>query len=789
MKVLFAASECAPIVKVGGLGDVVGSLPKALAKQGVSVAVIIPKYKIPGFSYPETLPGTDIPVFYVENDAYFGDGSVYPGGEPEHERFAYFSRAVVEFLDTRAFESEVIHCHDYHTALIPDILKEQRKKIATVLTIHDLSNKGISSSGILDTALLSSSTLRVLDYDLADQNVAMILQGLISSDVINTVSPTYAREIMTAERGEGFDEVLRGREARVFGILNGLDTDEFNPATDVNLVARFPECAAQAIEKGYLEGVLMAKRANKEALQKKLGLKTGSSVPLISMITRLVERKGVGLLMNLLKDEGFANVQFVILGRGDPHIEEELVRIAKAHPSRISVQILFDEDLAHLIYGSSDLFLVPSVFEPCGLTQMVAMRYGAVPVVHQTGGLADSVEDGLTGFTFNPYGYEPFQKALNLALEAFKSGRLATIMGSGLKKDYSWDKSGKKYIRLYEKALEYKFGIARGVGGELRSDVWGEWTVLSTLRQGRPDETGVLKDKSEKLNLKIYEPHSTKEEIENCPFEEGHESMSAGEVFRTGGGSPDQPGWLTRVVPNKYPIVPAHEVIIHSPAHERDLELLDSEEMENLVWTYLSRYRHYEQFGYVHLFCNRGREAAASLKHPHSQLIVLDELAKSTIEALQTADGFYRSYGLCPYCDLIRREIGGPRFVWENDSFVVLTPFSSDWPYELTIVPKTHRKSFGNIKDKEMKDFAHVLQMSISALSMEIKNISYNFWIHSLPTLLGLEKTSLYYHWHLDLVPRVKLLGGVELGLKLMINDRISPEDAAQKLKSHLSFK
>ena len=194
MKVLFAASECAPIVKVGGLGDVVGALPKALSKLGVDVAIIIPKYKVEGFTYPEKLPGTDIPVFYVENDTYFGDGTVYPGGEAEHQRFAYFSRAVVDFLDTRAFEPEVIHCHDYHTALIPDILKEQRKKVATVLTIHDLSNEGISPAGILDTALLSSSKLRVLDWDLSDFNVDMILQGIVSADVINTVSPTYSRK-------------------------------------------------------------------------------------------------------------------------------------------------------------------------------------------------------------------------------------------------------------------------------------------------------------------------------------------------------------------------------------------------------------------------------------------------------------------------------------------------------------------------------------------------------------------------------------------------------------------
>lgn len=772
----------------------VGALPKALNQQGIEVAIIIPKYKVPGATFPETLPGSEVPVFYVENDLYFGDGNVYPGGEAEHARFAYFSRAVVDFLDTRAFEPEVIHCHDYHASLIPNLLKERRRKVATVLTIHDLSNEGVSDPSILDTSLLGNSTLRVLDWDLADRNVDLLLQGIVAADVINTVSPTYAREILTAARGEGLEEVLQAREGRVFGILNGIDRQEYDPATDKNLVVRFPSPppsggGPSSAEKAYLEAVLTAKKANRQALCERLGLKVKEGLPLVSLISRLVERKGLGLVLAVLDDLAGRGIPVVVLGRGEPRFEEALRQFSQKYPHLVSAQIRFDEALARLIYAGSDLFLVPSVFEPCGLTQMIALRYGTVPVVHATGGLSDTVEEGLTGFTFKPHRLDAFQQALNSALEAFEKGELVKLVANGLKKDFGWEKAASRYIKLYEKALGYKFGISRGVGGEIRRDSFGEWTILSTIRQQRPDETGAVRTQNSELRIQNQrlETHSKKGELEKCPFEEGHEAMSGDEVFRTGEGTENRPGWSTRVVPNKYPILPAHEVIVHSPNHEKDIENFDQGQMENLVWTYLSRYRHYEDYGYIHLFCNRGREAAASLRHPHSQLIVLDELTRSTVEALGTAEEFYRQFGICPYCDLIKKEATGPRLVWQNDSMVLLTPFSSDWPYELSLFPKTHRKSFGNISEKEMKDFARTLQTAIKLLSEEIEQLSYNFWIHSLPALLGLEKSSLYYHWHLDLVPRVKVLGGIELGLKLMIDDRISPEDAAARLRSHLT--
>ena len=390
-----------------------------------------------------------------------------------------------------------------------------------------------------------------------------------------------------------------------------------------------------------------------------MGLTVDPLKPLVSMITRLVERKGIGLLVRFLGEVGPNNTQFVILGKGDPRFEEKLLQIATKYPGQVSVQVRFDEALAHLIYAASDIFLVPSVFEPCGLTQMVAMRYGAVPVVSRVGGLSDTVDDGLTGFTFSPVEFDPFKQALNLALDAFIKGKLTPIMANGLTKDYSWDKSAQKYIKLYEKALNYKFGIARGVGGEIRSNALGEWTILSTLRKSRPDETGSLAGQRARSEEQRVRTHSSLEEVENCPFEEGHEAMSPGEIFRTGKGDKDQPGWLTRVVPNKYPILPAHEVIVHSTEHDKEIELFTKEQMDNLVWTYLSRYRHYEIL-VIPIFLQSWKRGGRLLNHPHSQLIVLDEMAHSTVEALKSAGDYYGRYKLCPYCDLIQRKLMDP---------------------------------------------------------------------------------------------------------------------------------
>ena len=895
MKVLFAASECAPIAKVGGLADVVGSLPKALAALGIEVAVAIPNYAVLGDNPPRILPGSDVPIYYLGSTADYPD-SIYPGGYNEYKRYAMFCRQVVNFLDTRTFEPHVIHCHDYHTSLIPDIMHSRREKIGTVLTIHDAGNVGKADPSILTDADLSNSPsswlslrhsrenlpaqaggnpdldprireddtgavsgsvmagladgghLDFLDLDLKDRNIEFLLQGILSADVINTVSPTYAKEIMSSEVSGGLADVLKARQARVFGILNGIDTDFFDPRRDANLSLNFGPSNA-----------LAAKKENKIKLQAKLGLKADSEAPLYAVVTRLVERKGLDLILKNMHAILGSGGQLLVLGKGDSYYEETLKGLAKISPKSLAFVNAFDETLSHQIYAGSDFFLVPSRTEPCGLTQMIAMRYGSLPIVNHTGGLADTVENDVTGFVFNEYTPESFLEAFQRSMRIYSQyhhggvnsssrgvsperslslsepgpafagdssdrvprndrdnserndARSNRTMGGSVfeamvKKamgiDFSWKNSALSYIKLYEKALQYNFGIARTGGGEVRERPVGGWTLLSEGRSNRPFETNNMKhitDNTEQMtnisHMSSAAGHVSKEssvrgqlsDVENCPFETGHEHMSPGELFRMGGGEPDNPGWEVRVIPNKFPLVPAHEVVVYSPDHNKDLCDLPLLWVEKVVWTYLSRYRHYEDKGYVHVFCNHGQEAAASLNHPHSQVVVLDRLPDATLNSLEAAGSYFEKHHSCPYCDSLRREeLTKNHLVWQNELMMVTTPYASDWPYELTILPKTHRQSFGNINDAELKALAAALQISIKLLNTQFPKLSYNFWIHSVPDLLGFAKTALYYHWHLDIAPRVKRLGGLELGTGVMVDDLISPEKAAQDLRGQL---
>lgn len=772
MKVLFAASECTPIVKVGGLADVVGSLPKALSKLGIEAAVAIPNYQAVK-DKPKTLPGSNVPIFYLGGKKEY-PGVVYPGGYQESERFAKFSEQVVNFLDTRQFEPDIIHCHDYHTSLIIDIIKQRKTKTATILTIHDAQNLGLEDESVLELLGLSSGFLRALGVEPGQRDINALVQGAKVADIVNTVSPTYAREMLKPEISGPLSEVLNARRARVFGILNGIDTDYYDPSRDRNLFQTFG--AGNAV---------LAKQANKKELQKELGLKVNESRPLFGLVTRLVERKGIDLVIEnlpkLLEEGG----QLVVLAKGEPHYEEMLKGLAGRFLGQFAFVNEFSEPLSHKIYAASDFFLVPSRTEPCGLTQMIAMRYGSLPVVHATGGLADTVVEPHDGFVFEDYSSADFWQALARSLDLYnhRSGNdFRPRLEAAMKKDFSWEASSRSYIKLYEKALEYSFGIARGVTGEVRGDLLGGWTLLSEGRAKRP----FLIKKPAKAEAK---KSSTEVDLASCPFEEGHEGLSPNEVFRVGFGQKDGPGWEVRVVPNKYPLLPAHEVFVYSPNHFKDLSDLPPLWLEKVVWAYLSRYRHYEDKGYVHIFCNHGKAAAASLGHPHSQLLVLDELPQSTLAALDFAGRYFEDHHHCPYCDTLLREIpNGPHLIYQTEEMMLATPYSSQWPYELTIIPKRHRASFGNINDDELKSFARMLALAIKILKEELgEDISYNFWIHSLPPLLGLGKTALYYHWHLDLVPRIKSLGGLELGLGVMVDDMISPEKAALELRQKLS--
>jgi len=486
MKVLLVASECTPVVKVGGLGDVVGSLPKALKKLGLDVRVVIPGYKDilytggGGASCKEyaihyggeaqkiilhqtTLSDTDIPLYFIENEKYISSGGVYmspsafASSKNEIERFAFFSKAVVELFVSRedVFFPDLIHCNDWHTGIIPQLIKAEARYIelkrpAAVFTVHNLANQGISSVDVLfrlDGEELFKSPL--IKWDAADDNLDFIMQGILASDVVNTVSPSYAEEIKTAEFGEGLQEAIKAKSARVFGVLNGIDGALFNPQKDSYLKVNF------SLES--LEEVLKGKSANKKLLRKELNLQE-KDAPLLGLVSRLTKQKGIDLFINSVDELLGMGFQVVVLGVGDKTLEDML--LSKMNELEFSGDcagiIKFDEGVARRIYASSDMFAVPSRFEPCGLTQMIAMRYGAVPIVRGVGGLKDTVMDGITGFVFSGFNQSEFLGAVKRAKRVYESADLwGKVVSNCVNADFSWDKSAREYVLLYAKALKF----------------------------------------------------------------------------------------------------------------------------------------------------------------------------------------------------------------------------------------------------------------------------------------------------------------------------------------------
>ena len=443
LRVLFAASECTPLVKVNSLADAVGSLPKALAKAGVDVAVALPGYK--HLADYEVLPGSDIPLFLVENEEYFGNSEApYRDLAADAKRFAYFSRQVVQQMARWGFEPDVVHAHDWYASLIPAVTKKMGLPYASVLTVHDLATQGISADDVPFPAGLSECDLRGLEWDFQDKNIDLLLQGLIHADVINTVSPTYAREILTPESSEGLHDVLRACAGRLCGVLSGIDYDSYDPANDTNLFRTFgPDDVAEG------------KAMNKEALQRELGLAVDEKAMLVGFTAPLVDRNGLSLIVEGFKWMMEMPLQFVLLGAGDYRYERQFEQFAASFPSKFSAQIKTDEALARRLYAAADLFIIPSRFEPCGLTQMVAMRYGALPLVRAVGGLNDSVIDGADGFVFEKYEARQMAAVLRRALRVFKTPVWAQMVGAVMRKDFSWDKVAREYIPLYERAIDY----------------------------------------------------------------------------------------------------------------------------------------------------------------------------------------------------------------------------------------------------------------------------------------------------------------------------------------------
>lgn len=482
MKILFVSSEVTPFAKTGGLADVAGALPKSLKAQGHDVRVMMPFYasvekggmavrkgrksasvlvggvEKKGFLRQASLG--EIPVYLIENKDYFAREELYgtPDGDypDNHLRFSFFCRCVLELLKKMDFRPDIIHCHDWQSALIPYFLRNERKddpffaKTGVIFTIHNLAYQGLFPEESLAEMGLAKECFSIEGLEFYGK-VNLMKGGILAADIVTTVSEEYCREIQTPEMGCGLHGVLNLRKNDLYGILNGVDYEEWNPAVD------------KEIMKNYSHASLSGKLVDKVGLQRLVGLPTSPDVPLIGMVSRIVAQKGFDLITELLPSFAQAQLQLVILGNGEERYVKALKGAKAVGARNISFNSGFDHALAPKIYAGSDMFLMPSYFEPCGLGQLIAMRYGSVPVVRRTGGLADSVCDprdgdkSPNGFVFQEYTPEALWEAVTRAVAAFEDRTLwKKLMRRGMSCDFSWGSSVHRYLELYRRALSRK---------------------------------------------------------------------------------------------------------------------------------------------------------------------------------------------------------------------------------------------------------------------------------------------------------------------------------------------
>ena len=484
MKTVFISSEVFPFSKTGGLADVAGALPVALKRRGEEIFVITPFYKsvkesdfkftkvefdetprttigkktIEYSIYVSRLPRTSVKVYFIDAPQYFERESLYTTDDDEGERFVFFQKAAIELIQRMQFRADIVHVNDWQTSLIPYYLKtiyawdKLFEKTATLLTIHNIGYQGVFDAETLDVAEID----RALFYPMGPAEfygkVNFLKLGISYADKINTVSPTYAKEILTPEFSGGLDGVLRQREKDLSGILNGVDYSIWSPQKDKLIPVNY---SLRSIEK---------KEENKKALAAEFGLKYDKNTPILAVVSRLVSQKGFDLFVDLFDYFVDFNAQFVLLGSGEKKYEKFFSELAFFSEGNVKTRIGYNSALSHLIEAGADIFLMPSLYEPCGLNQIYSLKYGTVPLVRKTGGLADTVSDWRetpnekgNGFTFSKFDATEFRKTIDAAIETYTDKKTwRKIQLNGMRADYSWKKSAEKYQALYREMSKEK---------------------------------------------------------------------------------------------------------------------------------------------------------------------------------------------------------------------------------------------------------------------------------------------------------------------------------------------
>ncbi len=457
LRVAFIASEVVPFAKTGGLADVAGSLPPALAGLGIDVRTVMPKYRQVIAEHNTIQIGKDLAVDFIEYRKYFDREALYGdrfGDYPDNlERFTYFCKSVLTHLKTIDFKPDIIHCNDWQSALIPVYLKTTFKddpffaRTRSMLTIHNLAYQGLFDKGLFPTLGLDGRYFGIDGLEFYDK-INLLKGGILFADGITTVSPSYAQEIQTKEFGCGLEGVLRTRANDLEGVINGIDYRVWDPATDTHIARQFT--VRTLSDKGF----------NKVDLQRTAALKVDRQIPVFGIISRLADQKGLDLISAIVTDLLKKDIQLVILGTGEDKYHLLYEKMAKLNPGKVSINLRFDATLAKKIYAGCDFFLMPSRYEPCGLGQMISMRYGTIPIVRLTGGLRDTVSDAGddgsrgNGFTFTAYEAPALRDAVMRALAAFKNKKVwRKLQVRAMSCDFSWERSALRYAELYAKLL------------------------------------------------------------------------------------------------------------------------------------------------------------------------------------------------------------------------------------------------------------------------------------------------------------------------------------------------